>query len=93
MHWLSSGSLRRFIPKGTWALVEDGISSSEGQANIFSSSGSPFFVVNTCSPQHRYLNYMNNKIGSETYYMLPFSVERVNAMVSVLQCWIEVFLT
>lgn len=73
MHSLSSGSLRRFIPKGTWALVEDGISSSEGQANIFSSSGSPFFVVNTCSPQHRYLNYMNNKIGSKTYYMLPFS--------------------
>ncbi|KAK0239187.1 hypothetical protein EDD85DRAFT_1022578 [Armillaria nabsnona] len=73
MHSLSSGSLRRFVPKGTWALVEDGIPSPEGQANIFSSPGSPFFVVNTCSPQHRYSNYMNNKIGSETYYMLPFS--------------------
>ncbi|SJL04070.1 uncharacterized protein ARMOST_07428 [Armillaria ostoyae] len=70
---LSSGSLRKFFPKGTWALVDGVISSLEGQGNIFSSPRSPFFVVHACPPQHCHLNYINRKIGSETYYMLPFS--------------------
>ncbi|KAK0467017.1 uncharacterized protein EV420DRAFT_660246 [Desarmillaria tabescens] len=73
MHHLSTSSLQRYIPKGTWALVDDVVSLPGEEENIFSLYGSPFFVVHACSAQPRYFDYAKKKRASSTYYMLPFS--------------------